>query len=102
MMDPEEKIILKSGLSILKRALDPEGEHDSHKAADKADQNGLDQELGEDVAAARADGHTNSDLLGALGHRHKHDIHHADAKPLPGHNLFGVSCKKAVACPAIR
>lgn len=67
------------GAQQIKKSADPEGEHHSHEAADKADHDGLDQELGKDVAAARANGHTNADLPGALGHGNQHDIHHADA-----------------------
>ncbi|CAK7261773.1 protein of unknown function (plasmid) [Shinella sp. WSC3-e] len=47
------------GAQQIEKSAEPEGEHDPHEAADKANQNGLDQELGEDVAAARADGRTN-------------------------------------------
>jgi hypothetical protein len=37
------------------------------------------QELLQDVAAARADGHAQPDLAGALGDRDQHDVHDADA-----------------------
>lgn len=70
---------LEVGAQQIEKSADPEGEHDPHEAADKADHDSLDQELGEDVAAARADGHTNADLLGAFGHGYQHDIHHANA-----------------------
>ncbi len=45
----------------------------------EADDDGLDEELQEDVLAARADGEPQADLAGALGDRDQHDVHDADA-----------------------
>ncbi len=43
-----------------------------------ADQDRLDQELGQDIHALRADTHTEADLAGTLRHAHVHDIHDTD------------------------
>ncbi len=55
-----------------------EPENHSEHAADEAEDDGLDEELQEDVVLARADGHTNADLARSLGDAHEHDVHHAD------------------------
>jgi hypothetical protein len=47
--------------------------------ADQRERHRLDQELREDVAAARADRHAQADFARALGDRHQHDVHDADA-----------------------
>ena len=51
----------------------------SRDAANRAEQNRLDQELQQDVHAARADRHPDADLAGALGNRDQQDVHDADA-----------------------
>ena len=40
---------------------------------------GLDEELHQDVALARADRHADADLARPLGDAHEHDVHDADA-----------------------
>ena len=54
-------------------------EHDADDAADRAQRDRFDQELQEDVASMRADGHAHADLARAFGHAHEHDVHDADA-----------------------
>ena len=49
------------------------------EAADAAHQDRLDQELAQDVAVLGADGFAHADLARALGDRHQHDVHDADA-----------------------
>ncbi len=51
----------------------------AEQSAQQAEQDRLDEELPEDVGAARADRFADADLAGAFGHRHQHDVHHADA-----------------------
>ena len=48
-------------------------------SAEHAQRDGLDQELQRDVGAARAERLPQADLARALGHRHQHDVHDADA-----------------------
>ena len=48
-------------------------------AADHREHDGLDEELHEDVALARADRHADADLARPLGDAHEHDVHDADA-----------------------
>src|ERR1035437_10208702 len=52
---------------------------DAENPADDRQQNGLGEELGEDVAASRTDRLADADLAGSLGDADKHDVHHADA-----------------------
>ena len=52
---------------------------DADEAADDRERQGLDEELGEDVAAARADRLADADLAGPLADRHQHDVHDPDA-----------------------
>jgi hypothetical protein len=56
-----------------------QGQADAEHAAEQAHQHRFDQELLADVALPRTHGHAHADLAGALGHRHQHDVHHADA-----------------------
>src|SRR5581483_3860315 len=56
---------------------DPDGHAEG--AADEGQEDGLDQELGEDVAALGAEGLADADLPRPLGHGHQHDVHDADA-----------------------
>ncbi len=55
------------------------GQQHADQTADQAHQHGLGQELLQHVALARAHRHADADLARALGHRHQHDVHHADA-----------------------
>ena len=48
-------------------------------AADHADDDGVDQELHDDVAPRRPHGAPHADLAGALAHGDEHDVGHADA-----------------------
>ena len=48
-------------------------------ASGYADDYRLDEKLRHDVASARADAHAQAYLARALGHRHQHDVHDADA-----------------------
>ncbi len=48
-------------------------------AADRRQEDGFDQELPQDLAAARAERLADADLARPLGHRDHHDRHHADA-----------------------
>src|SRR5262249_42953837 len=43
------------------------------------DENGLGQELPQDVAAAGADGLANANLFRAFGYAHQHDVHDTDS-----------------------
>ena len=64
------------------RVVTPDGheaERDADEAADDAERDGLDQELDQHVAAARAHRHAQADLARPLGHRHEHDVHDPDA-----------------------
>src|SRR6185369_6793647 len=58
---------------------DGEAEHDPDQAAEQRQGQGLDEELGEDVATARADGLADADLAGPLPDRDQHDVHDPDA-----------------------
>ena len=49
------------------------------QAADGGHDHGFGKQLRENVALARAGGHANADFRRALGHRHQHDVHRADA-----------------------
>ena len=52
---------------------------DADEAAEQRQGQGLDEELGEDVPAARADGLADADLAGPLADRDQHDVHDPDA-----------------------
>src|SRR6266404_7991560 len=52
---------------------------DSDHATDRAQGDGFNEELRENIAAVRADRHAGSDLSRPLGHAHEHDVH--DANP---------------------
>ena len=54
-------------------------QEDAGNPAAEAEQDGLHQELPQDVTAPGADGHAQADLPGALGDRHQHDVHDAHA-----------------------
>ena len=54
-------------------------ERDADQAAERRQRHRLDQELDQDVLAPRADRLAQADLARALGHRHQHDVHDADA-----------------------
>ena len=49
------------------------------RAAEQRQDQGLDQELGQDVPAARADRLADADLAGPLADRDEHDVHDPDA-----------------------
>ena len=52
---------------------------DAQQAAGGTERDGFDQELQEDVPAARADGHADADFARPLGDADEHDVHDADA-----------------------
>ena len=54
-------------------------DRDPGGAAEQAEHDGLDEELAEDVAGARAHGHAQADLAVALRHGDEHDVHDPDA-----------------------
>ena len=54
-----------------------EGEADD--GSDKREDDGFEEELGENVAAAGADGFSDADFVGAFGDGNEHDVHDADA-----------------------
>ena len=56
-----------------------EGGRQPGQAAEDGDDDGLDQDLGEDVAGGRADGLADADFAHALGDAGEHDVHDADA-----------------------
>ena len=56
-----------------------EGSRQSGQPAEDGDDDGLDQDLGEDVAGGRADGLADADFAHALGDAGEHDVHDADA-----------------------
>ena len=58
---------------------DDEPDDDADQAAEEREGQGLDEELGEDVAAARADGLADADLARPLADRDQHDVHDPDA-----------------------
>ena len=58
---------------------DAAAEDDAEHAAGGRQEGRLDQELPEDLAAARAERLADADLARPLGHRDHHDRHHADA-----------------------
>ena len=58
---------------------DRAAEDDAEQPAGGRQEDGLDQELPEDLAAARAERLAHADLARALGDRDHHDRHHADA-----------------------
>ena len=58
---------------------DGEADDDADQPAEERQGQGLDQELGEDVAAARADRLADADLAGPLADRDQHDVHDPDA-----------------------
>ncbi len=49
------------------------------QTAAKADEPRFEQELCENLTPRRADGHTQSDLAGALGYGNEHNVHDSDA-----------------------
>ena len=51
---------------------------DADRAAQHADHDRLDQELGQDVAPPRANRFADADLARALGDTHQHDVHDPD------------------------
>ena len=58
---------------------DASAKQDTQGAADKAQHDGLDEELPQDVVAAGADGHPQTDFPRSLGDGDEHDIHDAHA-----------------------
>lgn len=52
---------------------------DAHDAANETENDGLEEELEENIARRGADGFTDADFAGALRDGDKHDIHDADA-----------------------
>ena len=52
---------------------------DADTSADQAEGYGLDEKLAENIVGIGTHRHPQSDFPGALGHRHQHDIHDADA-----------------------
>ena len=52
---------------------------DSNDAADRTERHRFDQELSEDVAAVRADGHADTDFARPFSHAHEHDVHDSDS-----------------------
>ena len=58
---------------------DSAAEEDSEHAADGGEHGGFGQKLKEHFALARAERAADADLARALGHRDRHDRHHADA-----------------------
>ena len=56
-----------------------EADSNPDRAACDAQREGLDQELHQHVASARAERHAQPDLARPLGDRHQHDVHDADA-----------------------
>src|SRR5207244_4850816 len=56
-----------------------DAEDDAGRAAHQAERGRLDQELEQDVPAPRPHREPDADLARALGHRHQHDVHDADA-----------------------
>src|SRR4051794_32339836 len=55
------------------------GEHDSTKSSHKCNNQRFGQKLDEDVEAASAQGFLDTNLAGALGDAHEHDVHETDA-----------------------
>ena len=58
---------------------DGQADDDADEAAEQREGQGLDEELGEDVAAAGADRLADADLAGPLADRDEHDVHDPDA-----------------------
>ena len=54
-------------------------DHDAEQAAERRQEDGLEQELPEDLAAPGAERLAHADLARALGDRDHHDRHHPDA-----------------------
>ena len=54
-------------------------EEDANQSAGNADENRLDEELGEDVDAFGPDTHAQADFTRALRYGNIHDIHNPDA-----------------------
>src|SRR5205814_1840853 len=67
------------GRDLMDHYGDAPAEQDPEDAADAGEADRLDEELGEDVAPARADGLADADLPGPLVHRDEHDVHDPDA-----------------------
>ena len=57
---------------------DGHAQEHADQAAGRRHHGRLDQELLDDVAAARAEGAADADLAGALGDRRQHDVHDPD------------------------
>src|SRR4029077_14542748 len=53
--------------------------HDAKHTANGGHRGGFNQELQQDVAAARANGFADAALAGSLGDGHQHDVHDDDA-----------------------
>ena len=56
-----------------------DAENNAKQSADGTERNRFDQELGENVAPVRADGHARADFARPFGYAHEHDVHDADA-----------------------
>ena len=61
------------------RQADGAADDDAEQAADRGEEDGLEQELPEDLDAARAERLADADLARPLGDGDRHDAHHADA-----------------------
>ena len=66
-----------------------EGNANGERGADQTEHDRFSQELTADIALARADGDAHADLSRALGHGHKHDVHHANPSDNEGNRADG-------------
>ncbi len=62
-----------------------DGDNDTGDAGEEGQDEAFQQELGEDVAAAGAEGFHDADFAGSLGDGDQHDVHDADAADGEGH-----------------
>jgi hypothetical protein len=79
-----------------------DAEDDAHDAADAGEQDGLDEELDDDVCLAGAQGAADADLAGALGDGGEHDVHDADAADEQGDGGDGAEHDGENALGALR
>src|SRR5207244_10869973 len=56
-----------------------DSENDSQNTASLGNENGLGQELPQNIVAAGTDRFADADFLCAFGHAHQHDVHDADS-----------------------
>src|SRR5882762_2963964 len=76
---PERNRGWKSGQKQVDEQTDADAQYHAYDAARAREDDGLGQELPDDVAAARSNRFSHAYFAGALRDRHQHDIHDSDS-----------------------